>query len=62
MTAVVLERVQTPYSQLHSGAQLSLRDLDAYRIALCAADRLLQAPLPREATDIPCDYILTERR
>lgn len=34
----------------------------AYRIALCAADRLLQTPLPREATDIPCDYILTERR
>lgn len=45
MTTVVLERVQTPYSQLHSGAQLSLRDLDAYRIALCgpgntAADKI----------------------
>ena len=34
----------------------------AYRIALCAADRLMQTPLPREATDVPCDYILTERR
>lgn len=34
----------------------------AYSIALCAADRLMQTALPREITDIPCDYILTERR
>ena len=34
----------------------------AYTVALCAASRLLDNPLPRESTDVPCDCILTERQ
>lgn len=34
----------------------------AYTVALCAASRLLDEPLPRESTDVPCDCILTERQ
>lgn len=30
------------------------------RAALCAADRLLDAPLPQESTDLPCHVIFTE--
>nr|WP_297278749.1 5-formyltetrahydrofolate cyclo-ligase [uncultured Butyricicoccus sp.] len=34
----------------------------AYTVLVCAAARLLSNPLPREATDIPCDCIVTERQ
>ncbi len=32
------------------------------KIALCTEDCLRRVPLPREKTDIPCHYILTERQ
>ncbi len=35
---------------------------DICMIALCAENRLQSIPLPREKTDIPCHYILTERQ
>lgn len=34
----------------------------AFTAALCAFSRLLRTPLPHEATDIPCDCIVTERQ
>lgn len=34
----------------------------AFTAVLCDFSRLLHTPLPREATDIPCDYIITERQ
>lgn len=34
----------------------------AVRAALCAQQRLLAQPLPREETDLPCDLIFTERQ
>lgn len=34
----------------------------AFTAALCTFSRLLCTPLPREATDVPCDCIVTERQ
>lgn len=35
---------------------------DCCKIILCAENRLQETPLPKEQTDIPCHYILTERQ
>ncbi len=35
---------------------------DACKLVLCAQSRFQETPLPREQTDIPCHYILTERQ
>lgn len=34
--------------------------MSGVRAALCAADRLLEEPLPQEPTDLPCHLIFTE--
>lgn len=39
-----------------------LAQTDAVRAVLCAEDRVLTQPLPREKTDLPCDLIFTERQ
>ena len=39
-----------------------LAQADMCRIALCAEHYLQKNPLPREKTDVPCHYILTERQ
>lgn len=39
-----------------------LAQTSAYTVLICAESRVLSSPLPREATDIPCDCIVTERQ
>lgn len=39
-----------------------LAQAEMHKIVLCAARHLYTQPLPREKTDIPCHYILTERQ
>lgn len=39
-----------------------LAQTPAVRAVLCAQQRLLTQPLPREDTDLPCDLIFTERQ